>query len=143
MKNVNNSLKRLADREFTPVVAVDFDGTLAHGKFPEITDLDTAAVELLMQFQSAGGEVVLWTCRNGRALRAAVDAVAELGLTFDAVNAEAPSTLTWFTTSDGWSPKVFANLYVDDKSTGSGVVDWPSVAVDLSALADVKLTYAD
>ena len=141
MKEVDEDLKRLAVRKFTPVVAVDFDQTLAKGKFPEVADVNVGAVNLLREFQLAGGEVILWTCRNGRALADAVAAVAELGLTFDAVNAEAPSTLAWFTAAEGWSPKVFANLYVDDKSTGAGEVDWTAVAADLSNLAGQQLRF--
>ena len=71
------------------VLAVDFDGTICHSVYPDATDINLTAIDVLKRFRNHGGEIILWTCRKGQALDNAVKACLNAGLEFDAVNAEA------------------------------------------------------
>lgn len=118
-------------------VAVDFDGTLTHDPFPKCDHLDMKAVEILKKFQSNGGRVVLWTCRYGESLENAVNICKNNGLIFDAVNESTKEQLeTWrqvckkYSYEYGVSPKMYADLYIDDKGAyeiARGGIDWDAI----------------
>lgn len=57
--------------------------------------------------------VILYTCREGDDLDAAIDFCSRNGLRFDAVNEDIPSTLAWKKIK---SRKPFAHIYVDDRA---------------------------
>ena len=58
-------------------------------------------------------KLVLWTCRAGYALKRAVEWCGDHGLIFDAVNENLPESVARF---GGDSRKIFADVYMDDKS---------------------------
>ena len=107
------------------IIAVDFDDTLveAGDKFPEIkkpTKLMTQLVELknnpLYHIQ-----LILWTCREDEYLDQAIEYCKKHGLTFDAVNEEAPATLKW--KPKGRKP--FAHIYIDDRGLSMEELNMP------------------
>lgn len=67
-------------------IAIDFDGCLCVNKFPDIGAPNWAVIAKAKERQAAGAGLILWTCREGLLLRAAVQACREWGLTFDAIN---------------------------------------------------------
>ena len=91
-------------------IAVDFDGTLCEReRFPAIGPPKTALIEWLKEKRRCGAKLILWTCREGEDLRAAVAWCADHGLLFDAVNENhAACTLK--------TRKVVADLYIDDRA---------------------------
>lgn len=94
-------------------IAVDFDGCLCRNEYPEIGEPNTAAIEELKRLRENGACVILWTCRSGDLLKAAVEACRSWGLEFDAVN-ENPQFFI-----DEWGNdcrKVGADEYWDDRS---------------------------
>lgn len=96
-----------------PVVAVDYDDTLIYEN--EIPN--EQLISILKNFRKKGGKLILWTCRNGYKLHEAIAICAELGLFFDAVNCNVPESYYLFEDGHG-SPKIFANLYIDDRAQG-------------------------
>ena len=95
---------------YKPIVAVDFDGTLSLGsQYPNIGRFNTPLYEALMRLRGIGWSIVLWTCREGKELKEAVEWCANNGLEFDAIN-ENPSHVPFK------SRKVVADLYVDDRA---------------------------
>ena len=95
------------------IIACDFDGTLFENRFPEIGPARTHLIERLLEEQRKGAKIILWSCREGDLLQAALDKCAEYGVRFDAVNANLPETPEWM----GYdSRKVFATEYWDDRS---------------------------
>ena len=96
-----------------PVVAVDYDETLVYAD----GTVNEQLISVLKNFRKKGGKLVLWTCRNDLQLLEAVVTCAELGLFFDAVNANVPESCYLYKTGYG-SPKIFANLYIDDRAQG-------------------------
>jgi hypothetical protein len=103
------------------ILAVDYDGTLFEGSYPDKGEPKQDIIAKVKQFQDAGAEIVLWTCRGGNPLKEAVTRCKEVGLEFDAINDNAPSNLEWIESerADGQefcNPKIFANFYVDDRA---------------------------
>ena len=103
------------------ILAVDFDGTLFTGSYPEKGDPKQDIIDKVKEFQKHDAETILWTCRGGESLKEAVERCKSVGLEFDAVNRNAPSNKEWIEgeEADGQpfcDPKVFAHFYVDDRS---------------------------
>ena len=95
------------------IIAVDFDGTLCENKYPEIGEPNMELIDFIMNCQLNGDKVILWTCRNEKQTKAAVDWCSEKGLVFDAVNENLPEIITEF---GGDTRKIFANVYIDDRN---------------------------
>ena len=95
------------------IIAVDFDGTLCENKYPEIGAPRTDVIKRLIKEQQAGALTILWTCRRGEELLAAIYWALDKGLAFDAVNENLSSTIKHF---GGDTRKVCADEYWDDKA---------------------------
>lgn len=98
------------------ILAIDFDGTIADHRFPDIGSAVPGAFEWMKKFQEAGAQLILWTMRSdgqesGDVLTHAVEFCKDKGIEFYGVN-ENPDQ-DW---SD--SPKVYAHYYIDDASIG-------------------------
>ena len=96
-----------------PIIAVDFDGTIAENDYPNVGEELPGAIEGLKELQEAGCQLILWTCRHADNLEVAVDWLAERGVTMDAVNDHSRHDLI---PGQSDKRKVYANLYLDDKS---------------------------
>lgn len=100
--------------EYPKIYAVDFDGTLAIGaKWPQIGEANEELFQFLIKRREAGDKVILWTCREGEMLEAAVKFCNSHGLCFDAINDNVKENKEKFQNN---SRKVFANYYIDDKN---------------------------
>lgn len=108
------SLKEMRDNNVSlpKIVAVDFDGTLVTDEFPEIGRIKLLVWDTVITAQENGYKVILWTCRNGEALKKAVDFCAMHGLHFDAINENLDEIKILY---GGDTRKVFADLYIDDR----------------------------
>lgn len=67
-------------------IAIDFDGCICQSKYPEIGEPNWHVIEEAKKEQEAGAGLILWTCRAGKELDAAIAACKEWGLNFDTVN---------------------------------------------------------
>ena len=69
-------------------IAVDFDGTLIRDGFPDVSKgkPNTKLLGILADMRENGHKIILWTCRDGRLLKEAVDFCRQHGLEFDAVS---------------------------------------------------------
>lgn len=54
------------------VIAVDFDGTLFENAWPGIGAPRANVIAAALREQQNGAALILWTCRTGEALRAAL-----------------------------------------------------------------------
>ena len=95
------------------VYAVDFDGTLSLGHYPEIGAPNLPLFDFLRREQYKGGKVILWTCRSGRLLKEAVAFCNSRDLHFDAINENLPENIKKY---GGDARKVNADYYIDDKT---------------------------
>lgn len=94
------------------VYAVDFDGTLSFGRYPNIGKPNTELIEALKYLRNIGCKVILWTTREGQRLDEAVEWCDIYGLRFDAVNDNLPELVEVY----GNPRKVAADLYISSKS---------------------------
>jgi uncharacterized HAD superfamily protein len=99
-------------------IAVDFDGTLCRYAFPEIgeqEDNHKQLMSILIKLQNQGHKLILWTNRGDneqyKSLTEAVEWCKSKGLEFDAINQNLPTQKKL----SGYSPKVMADYYIDDK----------------------------
>lgn len=92
-------------------IAIDFDGTVVTHEYPH-TGEDVGAVPVLKELLANGNRLILYTMRSGRLLEKAKAWFAERDIPLWAVN-ENPEQGRW---TD--SPKVHANLYIDDSALG-------------------------
>ena len=95
------------------IIAVDFDGCLCVNAWPEIGEAKQDVIDALLLRQEKGAKVILWTCRVGERLAAAVQWCADHGITFDAVNANLPVNIAAFGND---CRKIYADEYWDDKA---------------------------
>lgn len=95
------------------IYAVDFDGTLAVTRFPEIVEPKRKVVAAVKMLKANGHKVILWTSRAGRDLEAAVEWCHGQGLEFDAVNEPLPEQVARWGND---TRKVYADFYIDDKA---------------------------
>lgn len=94
-------------------LAVDFDGTLAVTKYPNIIRPKMRLINKVKRYKKRGWKIILNTCREGQPLRVAVAYCAIHGLLFDAVNENLPERIkAW----GGDCRKISADLYLDDKA---------------------------
>ncbi|MCR5107425.1 MAG: hypothetical protein K6B28_04605 [Lachnospiraceae bacterium] len=54
--------------ENNKIIAVDFDGTLSFGTWPDVGEPNVPLIEQLKDLKSRGNKLILWTCRAGEAL---------------------------------------------------------------------------
>ena len=112
------------------IIAIDFDGTCVKHAYPKIGE-DIGAVPVLKEMVKNGHQLVLNTMRSGALLNEAVNWFESNGIKLSGAN-HTPGQATWTS-----SPKVYANVYIDDAALGCPTtmdnneniyVDWKIVA---------------
>ena len=103
----------MSDRREYKVIAIDFDGTMFETEYPKILRPILPVIEMAKARKAAGDKLILWTCRDGPELEAAIEACRQQGLEFDAVNDNLPEM------KEKWGDnprKVGADEYWDDRN---------------------------
>ena len=112
------------------IIAVDFDGTCVKHAYPKIGE-DIGAIPVLKQLVKDGHQLVLNTMRSRGTLVEAVQWFEDNGIKLSGAN-HTPGQSTWTE-----SPKVYADIYIDDAALGCPTikdkngrvyVDWKIVA---------------
>jgi len=93
------------------IIAVDFDGCIVENKYPDIGEAIPETIRRLLDEQAGGTKIILWTCRVGKRLDAAVGFCKGQGIKFDAVNENLPEVIAEF---GGDTRKIYADEYWDD-----------------------------
>ena len=94
------------------IIAVDFDGTLVHNRYPFCENPDLELIQFINQHKH-DYVWILWTCRHGEQLDMAMQYLwNEHGLRFDFVNSNPP----WLIDEFGDTRKIFADYYIDDSN---------------------------
>ena len=112
------------------IIAIDFDGTCVKHAYPKIGE-DIGAVPVLKRLVNDGHQLVLNTMRCGGYLNEAIKWFESNGIVLYGTN-HTPGQESWTS-----SPKVYAQLYIDDAAFGCPTimdengrvyVDWRIVA---------------
>lgn len=109
------------------IIAVDFDGTCVTHEYPYI-GRDIGAVPVLKELIDNGHKLILFTMRDGKLLKQAEDWFKANGIKLLDSNHNRDQ-VSWTS-----SPKVYADIYIDDSSIGTplkyedglehGYIDW-------------------
>lgn len=105
------------------IIAIDFDGTIVKHNFPFIGDLIPEAKEVINALYNKGHTILIWTVRS-----ITNDAVGKMkkfldnnGVKYHNINENAEEILNdpaW----ENFSPKIYADLYIDDRGLGCPVI---------------------
>ena len=101
------------------IIAIDFDGTIVHDRFPEVGEMMEGADCCIQRLRGDGHYIIINTCRNGETLIDAINFLLEKRIPFDRVNDNHPGK----TAEYGATRKVYADLYIDDHNYGHEI-DW-------------------
>lgn len=96
-------------REYSKIIAVDFDGCLVKNEFPEIGEKNEEVIEKLREEVRNGAVTILWTCRDNEYLENAKAFCTENNIPIDYYNANVP----WLDFET--SAKIYADEYWDDR----------------------------
>lgn len=111
-------------------IAIDWDGTIVHdGAYPDAGFFKPHAVRVIKRIIAEGGEVVIWTCRNGiEQERAILEKLLDAGIHSFKIN----KPFDHFTNIYGGdnARKIFADVYIDDRAIGA-VIDWYEIEKQL------------
>jgi len=119
------------------IIAVDFDGTVVKHAYPGVGDELLGATEVLLDLVQAGHDLILWTMRSGVELDDAVHWFKSRAIPLYGING-CPDQHLWTN-----SPKVNADLFIDDRALGShveiepngkAIVNWQEVRKHLVKL---------
>ena len=105
------------------IIAVDFDGTIVRHRYPKIGEELPFATETLRMLIREGHRLILWTVREGKLLDEAIEWCRDRGVQFYAINRDFPEEDA---TGSGFSRKLKADLFIDDRSFG-GLPDWGTI----------------
>ena len=106
------------------IIAVDFDGTIVEHRYPQIGKKIPFAIETLKKLQVEHHQLILWTVREGKQLREAVEYCRSHGIVFSAVNNNiVPGLQEKMPCLSGQCKKIIADIFIDDRNVG-GLPDW-------------------
>ena len=102
------------------IVAVDFDGTLHDGEYPQIGEIMPGAAKAMQALHDDGHTIIIWSCRAGDRLNEMLDWLDAEEIPYDYVNEHASEVIETFHSD---SRKVYADVYIDDHNIG-GLPSW-------------------
>jgi len=120
----------LRNHHESPVVAIDFDNTLASDEsYPLPGNEVPHAFEVLKWLQNKGCRLILYTMRTGAILESAVKFCSEHGIEFFGINSNPDQVLYPYA---GNASKVYFDVLIDDHALGipltqDKLVDWIAV----------------
>lgn len=129
----------MSDRKL--IIAIDFDGTIVQDSYPFVGKLMPHAKQVIKRLSQKGDiEFVLWTCRSEDRLQKAIDFLYMNDLLdcFVAINENVPLIKNQFGDDSHNSPKIFADLYVDDKAFNAKI-DWLAIQQKINKLQKIKI----
>lgn len=103
----------MSNKHAVKIIALDFDGCVVTNKYPEIGEPIEKNIQKIKYEIDLGAKVILWTCRVGEMLEAAVKFCKDNDIRLHAVNENIPEIVESFGSD---CRKIFANEYWDDRA---------------------------
>jgi hypothetical protein len=110
------------------IIAIDFDGTIAHSCWPNVGTLIPGAKEYINRLYADGHYIIIWTCRAGEPLIKAINYLLAAGVKFHRINDDEPGVYAQY---GGGGRKLYADVYIDDKQVG-GLPPWSDIYETIS-----------
>lgn len=107
-----STISNESEQKQKSIFALDFDGTLVENAYPSIGAPLPGAIETMQELTARGYRIILLTMRSGKELDEAVVYCNKNNIDLWGVN-QNPDQHKWTT-----SPKVYANVYIDDCGAG-------------------------
>ncbi len=118
------------------IFAIDFDGTITDGQFPQMGNIRPDAARVIQRLVIAGHSVIIWTCRpiNEKGVMEMEKWLEEKGVPYHGINENAREIK--FTTGQ----KIYADVYIDDRNIEflENGVDWEVIEQKLESLGFLK-----
>lgn len=113
-------------------LAIDFDNTITEddNSFPKIGKFKPLAIITMKRMLEEGYEICIWTARGGEEQEKLVlDALSLAGLDTSKIlfNSHFDYFLNKYETR---SPKIYGDVYIDDRAYGVKKIDWLSIHLD-------------
>lgn len=99
-------------------IAIDFDGTCVQHEYPKVGAENPKAVKVLTRL-AKNHDLILYTMRSRKELQDAVDWFKTHDIPLFGINKN-PEQKAWTA-----SPKIYANLYIDDAALGVPLIAGP------------------
>lgn len=141
---IDKIIRKYLNKKIT--IGVDFDGTICEHTYPNIGEPITGAIGVLKDILKNNHNLILWTVRGGKELKAAVDYCRSNGIEFWGINENPDQTKNYdpkweerygepYPDTATWSCKAHMNILIDDVALGcplkNGSVDWGVVRENL------------
>lgn len=109
------------------IIAIDFDGTVVTHAYPDVGK-NTGALPVLKRLVAAGHQIILWTMRHDDEVDMSKQYLFDAVMWFESRGI--PLLGVNKNPDQGWSksPKVYAQLYIDDAALGCPLVFSPKVS---------------
>jgi hypothetical protein len=105
------------------IIAIDFDGTIVANNYPKIGEVRYGAKDVINKLFNDGHYIIIWTCRTNQHLVDCAVWLAKNGFRFHQINESCPENMIEYC---GDSRKVYADIYIDDRSV-SGLPSWDEI----------------
>ncbi|MEA4918143.1 hypothetical protein SDC9_150402 [bioreactor metagenome] len=105
------------------IIAIDFDGTIHTGVYPNIGSPASNAASVIRRLKVQGHCIIIWTCRECVYQQKMVEWLNKQGIPFDYINKNSPEIISEF---QGDSRKIFADVYIDDRGI-TGLPSWERI----------------
>ena len=117
------------------IIAIDFDGTIHNGVYPDIGDPIEGAIEAIRQIKEDGNFIIIWTCRESKRNDEMIEWLDKNKIPFDSINENASFMIEKFNSD---SRKIFADIYIDDRNIG-GLPKWEQITKTLNKRSSIKM----
>ena len=96
------------------IIGVDFDGTIATNKYPEVGSLRWFARPVLRWAERRGHTLILWTCREEKPLWDAIHALTVWGISMHYYNSNCPARVKHYGQDQR---KLGYDVLIDDRAS--------------------------
>ena len=122
-------------------ISIDFDLTITNPDaiFQEVGTLQKDADVYIRKLYEEGHQILINTCRSGRAEGMAQDFLEKHNIPFTYINSNLPELITYYKQD---CRKLSADVYIDDKCLMGLPPTWKEI-YDLVQLRDIKISVVD
>jgi hydroxymethylpyrimidine pyrophosphatase-like HAD family hydrolase len=113
------------------IIAIDFNGTICAGKYPDMEYPKDHVVETMRKFKNEGHYIIITTCVEGKPLDEIKTWLDNHKIPFHAINENHPVMKKRFKDCR----KIYADVYIDDRNIGD-IPSWDKIYQIIKAKMD-------